>query len=110
LLLARVQQNARIGAVQGLKLAVLRLLDALGVGGDRACPMQARATSPTSESSRAGGGRSTEGDAGDPHQEELETWLTSPWAEAVRLQRPLPDGSLRIVASGERKDEAAKST
>ena len=38
-------------------------------------------------------------------EEELETWLAAPWAEAARLQRPLPDGSLRIVARGERKDE-----
>ena len=39
-------------------------------------------------------------------EEELETWMAAPWTEAVRLQRPLPDGSLRIVARGERKDEA----
>jgi putative SOS response-associated peptidase YedK len=40
-------------------------------------------------------------------EEELETWLAAPWREAARLQRPLPDGSLRIVARGERKDELA---
>lgn len=28
---------------------------------------------------------------------ELEAWLTAPSAEALRLQRPLPDGALRIV-------------
>ena len=38
-------------------------------------------------------------------EEELETWMAAPWAEAARLQRPLPDGSIRIVARGERKDE-----
>jgi putative SOS response-associated peptidase YedK len=38
-------------------------------------------------------------------EEELETWLAAPRADASRLQRPLPDGSLRIVARGERKDE-----
>ena len=31
---------------------------------------------------------------------EFETWLSAPWPEAARLQRPLPDGSLRIVARG----------
>ena len=39
--------------------------------------------------------------------EELEAWLLAPWPEAARLQRPLPDGPLRIVARGEKKDEAA---
>ena len=43
-------------------------------------------------------------------EEELETWLAAPWPEAARLQRPLPDGSLRIVARGEKKDEAAPIT
>jgi putative SOS response-associated peptidase YedK len=39
--------------------------------------------------------------------EELDAWLEAPWPEAARLQRPLPDGSLRIVARGEKMDEAA---
>ena len=39
-------------------------------------------------------------------EEELDTWLEAPWPEAARLQRPLPDGSLQIVARGEKKDEA----
>jgi putative SOS response-associated peptidase YedK len=34
--------------------------------------------------------------------EEWETWLTAPWTEARTLQRPLPDGALRIVARGGR--------
>jgi putative SOS response-associated peptidase YedK len=35
---------------------------------------------------------------------ELDTWLAAPWPEAARLQRPLPDGSLRIVARSEKDD------
>ena len=36
--------------------------------------------------------------------EECETWMTAPWEEAFKLQRPLPDGSLDIVARGVKKD------
>lgn len=36
--------------------------------------------------------------------DECETWLRSPWTEASALQRPLPDGALRIVARGEKED------
>ena len=38
--------------------------------------------------------------------EEIETWMTAPAEEALKLQRPLPDGALEIVARGEKKDEA----
>jgi putative SOS response-associated peptidase YedK len=38
---------------------------------------------------------------------EIEQWMTGPAEEALKLQRPLPDGALKIVASGEKKDEAA---
>ena len=36
--------------------------------------------------------------------EEIETWMTAPAKEALTLQRPLPDSSLKIVARGEKQD------
>lgn len=36
--------------------------------------------------------------------EQIDTWLRAPAAEALALQRPLPDGSLHIVAKGARQD------
>jgi putative SOS response-associated peptidase YedK len=38
---------------------------------------------------------------------EIETWMTAPADEALKLQRPLPDGSLKIVATGEKEDEVS---
>jgi putative SOS response-associated peptidase YedK len=38
-------------------------------------------------------------------QEEIDLWMTAPALEALKLQRPLPDDALVIVARGEKKDE-----
>jgi putative SOS response-associated peptidase YedK len=39
--------------------------------------------------------------------DEVEAWMTAPPDEALKLQRPLSDGSLRIVARGVKEDPAA---
>lgn len=36
--------------------------------------------------------------------DEIEQWMTAPAEEALQLQRPLPDGSLKIVARGAKED------
>jgi putative SOS response-associated peptidase YedK len=35
---------------------------------------------------------------------EIERWMTAPAQDALKLQRPLPDGALKIVATGEKED------
>ena len=38
-------------------------------------------------------------------RDEIEVWLTAPAEEALKLQRPLPAGALKIVARGEKYDQ-----
>ena len=42
-------------------------------------------------------------------REEVDTWMMASPEEALKLQRPLPDDALMIVARGEKKDEGGLS-
>lgn len=42
--------------------------------------------------------------------EEVETWMTAPPDNALKLQRPLPDGSLRVVARCAKEDPIGPPT
>ncbi|MDQ8732477.1 hypothetical protein [Bradyrhizobium sp. LHD-71] len=41
-------------------------------------------------------------------EERFDLWMTADWERASKLQKPLPDGALKIVASGEKEDDAAR--
>ena len=43
-------------------------------------------------------------------QAEVGAWLTAPIADARALQRPLPDGALKIVARGDRTGDAVEGS
>jgi putative SOS response-associated peptidase YedK len=42
--------------------------------------------------------------------DEVEIWMMAAPDEALKLQRPLPDASLRIVARGVKEDPAGPTT
>jgi putative SOS response-associated peptidase YedK len=37
--------------------------------------------------------------------DEIDLWMTAPPADALTLQKPLPDDTLRIVAHGVKQDD-----
>ncbi len=41
--------------------------------------------------------------------EEYHVWLNAPTEEALKLQRPLPDEMLQIVAEGAKSDKPAEA-
>jgi putative SOS response-associated peptidase YedK len=42
-------------------------------------------------------------------KEEIDLWMNAPTPEALKLQRPLPDGALTIVALGQKQDTGGLS-
>ena len=60
---------------------------------------------PDHRAQRGSARRPPEGDAAIlTEPQEWEPWLSAPWKQAQALQRPLPDGALRIVLRGEKED------
>jgi putative SOS response-associated peptidase YedK len=41
--------------------------------------------------------------------QEMDAWMTAPATDALKLQRPLPDGTLRTVAQGTKEDLGASA-
>jgi putative SOS response-associated peptidase YedK len=41
--------------------------------------------------------------------DEVETWMTASLDEAMKLQRPLSDGALKIVARGVKEDSVLRA-
>ena len=39
-------------------------------------------------------------------RDQVDAWLKAPLADALHMQKPLPDGVLKIVARGEKEDGA----
>ena len=60
---------------------------------------------------RRGAGRPPQGDASDPYDAQRGRDLDDrPSDEALKLQRPLPDGALQIVARGVKEDPVGSMT
>jgi len=41
--------------------------------------------------------------------EEIEQWMTAPAADALALQRPLAEGSLKMAATGQCQDDRTEA-